>query len=102
MASIDERLQKLELTITEHTATVRAHMESLKERDSITSEQMLVLFKKLNQHNETIHGKNGDPGLKGRLDRVEQRNKLIAWAGTTIIGVWLVQSAKHIKDFIIS
>ena len=33
----------------------------------------------------TLHGDNGEPGIKGRLDRLEQTHNLTKWfAGTAV------------------
>lgn len=46
---------------------------------------------------------NGQPGMKVRLDRVEQRNKLVQWVFATFamaviaFGGWLLRVWEHVK-----
>lgn len=94
----DDRLRALELTVAEHLATVRAHMQAMEEREAQQADMNARLMKLVEGVHGTVHGEGESPGIKGRLDRLEQRGRFVSWFATTALGGVILHSIKWITE----
>lgn len=98
--STEDRLNALEKAVTENTTMTRMYMRSSDERDTIQHDINNKLFHLLHEQGKTIHGVDNEPGLKGRIDRVEQRGKLTTWIAGTAIAAWLGALVKWASNYV--
>jgi hypothetical protein len=87
----ETRLRKLELIVAENTATMRAYMRMAERRERAQEQINAKLFELAARNNEVVHGRGEAPGLKGRLDRVEQRHKIVAFIAGSAFVAWVAR-----------
>ena len=81
---ISKRLGRIEIQLAQFNENFRGHTE----QDMIMQKQMMRLIE---NHDNALHGVNGQPGMRLELDRIKEREKNRAkgfWAVTiAVIGL---------------
>lgn len=94
----DDRLHVLEITVASNTATVQQYLKSAEARDALQEDINKKLFQMIAETHGVIHGKDEAPGIKGRVDRIEQRNRLVGWAAGIATAAWVSQLVKWASE----
>jgi hypothetical protein len=86
-SKVDFTLEKLGIKdqLTDIGTDLKAHIQRFEhhcEKDELVQEQVMEIVK---DHQKTIHGNNGTPGLKTDVDRLNQKERL---RSLMYIGIW--------------
>ena len=88
MCDHNQRLRALEIEWAAVNEKMEIHNELTRQHIREQKELNKKFF-------ELINGQDDKPGLKGRVDRIEQRNRLVTWFASIAIIAWITEIVRN-------
>ena len=92
----DERLSNIEASVK----VLAVKMEMYAGNQNTVNSNLEAMLKshdrEIGSHDREINGNEGNPGIKGRLERIETRNRIIGALATTAVGAWIVKFVSEV------
>ena len=94
----DERVRQVEKEHAKLAATVRAYIAASSKREAQQVKINEKLFDLAERMANTIHGEGGEPGIKGRLDRLETKSAIAQWFAGTALGGMMIHTIRVLME----